>query len=289
MGSLMVFESFEVEQAADGGKKGKGRADRALEVQLLAGTTSDQTLGIPEINLSSVPAVARDGVLRHDSNFLEGMGVPGDSCPGQEMLLKASRVVGENYVEIVIGGLGEFVVERSQMQTKCLIGESVGQDCFGNGGGVCSHLEGKTVEGVLRPILKDCAVDGGFPTQHNSSADGMKGQGTRLITKSPFVSDDLVGSVDGKVISFKDIHMSPGKVDGLSAKLESKEEDEFSDDSLGLSAELGEIEKPPPDMHVGMWSSNRVWKDHEACTQTSQPHGILGALRSMKKRRCNFN
>lgn len=64
------------------GQKGKGRVDRVLEVQLLAGTTSDQSLGIPEINLSSIPAVARDGVLRHGSDFPEGMGVPGDSCPG---------------------------------------------------------------------------------------------------------------------------------------------------------------------------------------------------------------
>lgn len=63
-----------------------------------------------------------------------------------------------------------------------------------------------------------------------------------MIAKSSFVSNDLVGSVDGKAISFKDIHMSPSKVDGLSAELESEEEDGFSDDSLGLFAELGETE-----------------------------------------------
>ncbi|XP_059065362.1 uncharacterized protein LOC131857179 [Cryptomeria japonica] len=64
-----------------------------------------------------------------------------------------------------------------------------------------------------------------------------------LSAKSLIVAEDLSDNVDGKTINFKDIHMSPSKVNGLAAEMESEEEEGFSDISLGLSTEIGETER----------------------------------------------
>ncbi|GLJ11820.1 hypothetical protein SUGI_0177770 [Cryptomeria japonica] len=115
------------------GQKGKGKADRALEEQLLVGLVVDQSLG--NINLSFVPEAARDEVIHLCSDMEVGVEELSDSSPGQEKLHQAIVLDGDKSIVLVLAGLAEQVVEFSHNQGIHLGEEKEDQVCKSSGRG----------------------------------------------------------------------------------------------------------------------------------------------------------
>lgn len=95
------------------------------------------------------------------------------------------------------------------------------------------------------PVEKESEIGGGYPSQHrfyNTLVDGLKNQEMGESAKSLVAVEDPSMNAEGNIIRYKDIHMSPSKGNGVTGEIESEEEEGLSDNSLGLSAEVGEIE-----------------------------------------------
>ncbi|GLJ50550.1 hypothetical protein SUGI_1076990 [Cryptomeria japonica] len=223
--------------------KGKGRANRALEEQLLAGSeVTKQLLGHIEANLSFDPAAS----LARSLEDLGGMKLLSDSCPAQEVLQMVSGPTEDKVVAVVNVVLGEIYVDHPQIMSGSTIGDHA-QQAFSEGcGDVCLHTGEAIVKVDQGLCTHECAFGRGISSQHrfySTSESGLEGLEKGLNVK-PLVnqfSDDIAGSSEGKASSFKDIHMPLGKVhNGFPVELEFDEEDGLNDDSLGLSAEIGE-------------------------------------------------
>lgn len=229
------------------GQKGKGREDHTLEEQLIVGVevTKKPSGHIEAIQCSS-QVISLNGKPHQSSEFLGGLIVSLDSCPTQEALLKVSGP-SRGEVDVVANGkLGEISVDHPHLLAGCADWVQVRQANIEECAEACFHIERMTTEVDLVFLNNDFAVGRGIPSQHrfySTSEIGLENleKGLSVKPRGNQPTNIIAGSAEDKGTCFKDIHMSLGKVDnGLLAQLESDEEDGLSDDSLGLSAELGE-------------------------------------------------
>ncbi|GLJ27386.1 hypothetical protein SUGI_0537490 [Cryptomeria japonica] len=238
------------------GQKGKGRADRALEDQLIASTKSAKD--VSDVTLTeSTPT----------TDFVVCPGAASLKCDAGKDQLVVSTEVTKDAMETKLvdqSSVIVFAVGLDAANLKGIEGEATSTCGFLLVGYVReTHVvsaSGEALRGGLTPTIGSISVSDpifkphariggvGFPFPPPPPPPLRTGREVPLVgimgrLPATQIFDTAVEFEELKAVKFKDIHVSLAKEDNeKSMEMESGDEDDLSDDLLGMSVELGETD-----------------------------------------------